>query len=204
MRSFYVEKAQLAPQSTWDPVTMTATSQFAGKVDTYLVDNAKYDPFLRQQDAQAGNQKLSYLDMTDTVRKGLLESLNYDPDEKGGDIGSKVTGVSNLMGDASTAGASTINSEATPNRVLRTKEYAKQLAESRERNAQQEREISDLKLQMQKLTDMLAGISQREAPTLVEAGPPILAIRGVVRPRRDYRSYKEPFSPGQDGKGVFR
>jgi len=78
--------------------------------------------------------------------------------------------VSNLTGDASTAGASTINSEATPNRVLRTKEYAKQLAESRERNAQQEREISDLKLQMQKLTDMLAGISQREAPHLSGSG----------------------------------
>jgi hypothetical protein len=169
MRSFYEEKAQLASQSTWDGKTMTATSHFAGKADTYLTDNARYDPFLRQQGVQESNRKMNYLDMTDTVRRGLLESLGYDPEERGGYVGSRGTGVSNLTGDA-TSGASTINSEATPNRVLRTKEYAKQLEQSRERNAQQEKEISDFKLQMQKLTDMLVNITQQGAPHLSGSG----------------------------------
>jgi hypothetical protein len=170
MRSFYVEKAQLASQSSWDPITMTATSHFAVKTDTYLLDNAKYDPFLRKQANRTNNQKMNYVDMSDTVRKGLLDSLGYNPEEKGGDVGSKVTGVSNLTGDEDTMGASTVNSEATPNRVMKTKEYAKQLADSREKNAQQAAEISELKQQMQRLTEMLAGISQQGAPHLSGSG----------------------------------
>jgi hypothetical protein len=108
--------------------------------------------------------------MTDTVRKGLLDSLSYNPVDKGGDVGSKVTGVSNLTGDGDTIGASTVNTDATPHRLLRTKEYVKQLADSRERNAQQAAEISDLKKQMQQLTQMLAGISQQGAPHLSGSG----------------------------------
>jgi hypothetical protein len=167
MRSFYIEKAQLAPQSTWDQNTLTATSLFAGKSDSYLLDNAKYDPFLRKHQPHG---ELNYVEMSDTVRKGLLESLAYNPEEKGGEVGSKVTGVSNLTGDGDTTGASTINTDATPYRLLRTKEYVKQLADSHERNAMQAAEISDLKKQMQKLTQMLAGISQQGAPHLSGSG----------------------------------
>ena len=120
MRSFYVEKAQLAPQSSWCPYTLKATSHFAGKQDTYLIDNARYDPYLRNEKT---SQTTKLLDMTDTVRKGLLLSLGYKSDEKGCDVGSRVSGVSNLTGDGETVGASTVNSEATQNRVLKTKEY---------------------------------------------------------------------------------
>jgi hypothetical protein len=167
MRSFYIEKSQLASQSTWDPITLTATSFFAGKADTYLQDNAKYDPFLRKKHTHS---ELNYVEMTDQVRKGLLESLAYDPEEKGGDVGSKVTGVSNLTGDGEASGTSTVNTDATPHRLLRTKEYVKQLADSRERNAQQAAEITDLRKQMQQLTQMLAGISQQGAPHLSGSG----------------------------------
>ena len=99
------------------------------------------------------------IDMTDTVRNGLLHSLGYKAGEKACDVGSKISGVSHLTGDAATIGASTINSEATQNRVLRTREYTKQLADSKEKNAEQASEISELKAQMQCLTDMLAEIS---------------------------------------------
>jgi hypothetical protein len=99
--------------------------------------------------------------MTDTVRKGLLHGLGYDPEVKGGEVGSKVSGVSYLTGDAETTGASTVNSEATQNRILRTREYAKQLAASHERNAVQAAEINELKAQMQRLTDMIAGSFQQ-------------------------------------------
>lgn len=45
MRSFYVEKAQLAPQSSWDDKMLTATSHFAPRTDTYLLNNTRYDPY---------------------------------------------------------------------------------------------------------------------------------------------------------------
>ena len=174
MRSFYIEKAQLASQSSWDPVTLTATSHFAAKADTYLQDNARYDPFLRKQLLAIREQKNTFVDMSDTIRKSLLKELGYDPGVKAADIGSRVSGASALTGDADTVGASTVNSEATQNRVLRAKEYAKQLADSKAQNADQAAEINKLKMQMQQLTQMLAGINQ-----LV---PPHLSGSGAARP----------------------
>jgi hypothetical protein len=64
----------------------------------------------------------------------------------------------------------------TQNRVLRTREYAKQLADSKAKNAEQATEISELKAQMQRLTDMLAGISPRQ-------GAPHLSGSRVTRPQ---------------------
>jgi hypothetical protein len=108
--------------------------------------------------------------MSDTIRKGLLGSLAYNPDEKGQEVGSKISGVLHITGDGETVGASTVNSEAEKNRVLRTKEYAKQLADSRERNAEQAAEINALKQQMQQLTAMLAGNNKQGAPHLSGSG----------------------------------
>jgi hypothetical protein len=170
MRSFYIEKAQLASQSSWDPVTLTATSHFAVKADTYLQDNARYDPYLRKKLLAGTVQKDTFVDMSDTVRKRLLKELGYDPDVKVSDIGSRVSGASALTGDGDTVGASTVNSEATQNRVLRTKEYAKQLAASKAQNAEQAAEINELKQQMQQLTQMLAGINQQVPPRLSGSG----------------------------------
>ena len=75
--------------------------------------------------------------MSDKVCKGLLKELGYNPEEKVVDVGSSIGGASALTGDAETVGASTVNSEATPNRVLKTKENTKQLADSRVHNAKQ-------------------------------------------------------------------
>jgi hypothetical protein len=174
MRSFYIEKTQLASQSSWDLSTLTAKSHFAMKSDTYLADNAKYDPYLRKK-AQNPGQGTALVDMSETVRNNLLNSLGYKSGEKAGDVGSKVSGVSHLTGDAATTGASTINSEATQNRVLRTKEYAKQLADSKEKNAEQAAQINELKTQMLRLTEMLAGISSQQ-------GAPPLSGSGATRP----------------------
>ena len=170
MRSFYIEKAQLASQSSWDPVTLTATSHFTARSDTYLQDNAHYDPFLHRQQNGKVSQERTFVNMSDTVQRSLLKELGYNPEEKGADVGSKVSGASALTGDAGTAGASTVNSEATQNRVLKTKEYTKQLADSRVQNAEQAAEINELKLQMQKLTQMLAGINQQGSPHLSGSG----------------------------------
>jgi hypothetical protein len=156
MRSFYLERAQLAAQSSWDPATLTAKSHFAMKSDTYLADNARYDPYLRKTMGSSHSQP--------------------NAGERACDVGSRVSGVSHLTGDAATTGASTVNSEATQNRVLRTREYAKQLADSKETNAAQAAEIMELKTQMQKLTEMLAGISSQQ-------GAPHLSGSGVTRPQ---------------------
>jgi hypothetical protein len=145
------------------------------KSDTYLADNARYDPFLRKSLGKTPT-KPTLIDMTDTVRKGLLDSLGYKVGEKACDVGSRVSGVSHLTGDVATAGASTVNSEATQNRVLRTKEYAKQLADAKVINVEQAAEISELKAQMQRLTEMLAGISPQQ-------GAPHLSGSGVTRPQ---------------------
>ena len=166
MRFFYAEKAQLAPQSSWDPASLTATSHFTVRLDTCLRDNARYDPFLCKQLHKKGSQQCTFVDMSDQVRKGLLKELGYNPDEKGADVGSRVSGASALTGDANTVGASTVNSEATHNRILRTKEYAKQFADSNVWNAEQAAEIHELKAQMQKLTQILADIHQPGSPHL--------------------------------------
>ena len=71
-----------------------------------------------------------------------------------------------MTGDAGTVGASTVNSEATPNRILKTREYVKQLADSRVCNVEQAARINKLKAQMQRLTQMLAGINQPGSPHL--------------------------------------
>ncbi|KAL3803357.1 hypothetical protein HJC23_009321 [Cyclotella cryptica] len=145
MRSFYIEKAQLAPQSSWDSSTLEAKSHFAGRSDTYLTDNAKYDPYLRKQLISQTEMKQTFVDMSDTVRKGLLQSLGYDPKEKGGEVGSKISGVSNLTGDCET-------------RI-------------REKNAEQAAEINTLRAQMQHLTQLIAGLSpQQGAPHLSGSG----------------------------------
>lgn len=49
-----------------------------------------------------------------------------------------------------------VNSKATANWILKMQEYAKQLADSREKNAEQAK--------IKCLTEMLAGISQQSAP----------------------------------------
>jgi hypothetical protein len=96
MRFFYIEKAQLAPQSLWDPDTITVMSHFVSQISTYIEDNARYDSYLHKRLNHTPPHK-QLLDMTDTICKGLLDSLGYTPDEKGYDVGSKISGVSNGM-----------------------------------------------------------------------------------------------------------
>jgi hypothetical protein len=80
------------------------------KMDTYLADNARYDPYFRKRLGGATSEP-TLIDMTDTVRKGLLHSLGYEAGEKACDVGSKISDVSHLTGDAATTGSSTINSK---------------------------------------------------------------------------------------------
>ena len=140
------------------------------RTDTYLTDNARYDPYLQKQLNRSAAQQINFVDMSDTICKGLLNSLGYDPEKKGCDVGSRITGASNLTGDGDMSGALTMNLEATANRDLRTREYAKQLADLHEKNAEQATEINALKAQTQQLTEMIAGLSQQGTPHLSGSG----------------------------------
>ncbi|KAL3780888.1 hypothetical protein HJC23_009934 [Cyclotella cryptica] len=138
----YIEKAQLAPQSPWDPVTLTATSHFAGKPTLF--------------------SEIMHTTTHTSVSRCCLDRSRVTR--------SRVSGASALTGDGDTTGASTVNSEATANRVLKAKDYALQLADSKARNAEQAAEINALKIQMQQLTKMLAGINQLVPPHLSGSG----------------------------------
>jgi hypothetical protein len=91
-KSTQYKKAQLVPQSTCDPITLTATSDFAPQTDKYLIDNGRYDPYLHRCMLNKQHKGNAVVDMTGTIRKGLLGSLQYNPEEKGQDIGSRITG----------------------------------------------------------------------------------------------------------------
>jgi hypothetical protein len=162
MCSFYIKKAQLAPESSWDPETLTAISHFAVKADTCLSDNAKYDPYLRTCLGKRPSHMSDLIDMLDTVCWNLLHGLGYDPTAHGCDMGSKVSGVSKLTGDGESCCGSTINTDETAHRMLRTRDCARQLAETKEQNAEQAAQLRDLREQMQRLTEPLSGSSSQQ------------------------------------------
>jgi hypothetical protein len=76
--SFYFEKAQLPDKSTWDPKTLAATSYFSIKADTWLQENAHYDPLYRGATSTTANSPATDVTyIADTVRKSLRHNLQY-------------------------------------------------------------------------------------------------------------------------------
>ena len=138
MRSFYVEKAQLAEYSTWDPISHTATSHFASRSSTYIENNAKYDPgsLISKQKRQKTSTQV--IDISTSVRAQLLKTLGVRPCETFQDVGSHVSGVSPHTGEGSMSCDSTVNSTNTANVVMKTKDFALQLAASKAKQADQE------------------------------------------------------------------
>ena len=180
MRSFDIEKASLAEHSTWDSITKTATSLFATKSSTYLEDNAKYDPQTHTDKRKRDEDTL--VEMNDNVRISLLNHLGSLP-RTAQEVDSNISNVSKHTGDGNTSCASTVNSANTANKILKTKEFALQLADSRAKQAQQESLIAQLQHQMEILkrshniaeTDLSEIESQQGAPHLSGSGvsPPI-------------------------------
>ncbi len=180
MRSFYVEKARLAEHSTWDPITKIATSLFATKSSTYLEDNAHYDP--RASPDKRKREEDTLVDMSDQVRMSLLQNLGTLP-RTPHEVDSYISKVSQHTGDGNTSCASTVNSTNTANKILKTKDFALQLADSRAKQAQQESLIAQLQNQMEELkrinnlaeTGSSASEAQQGAPHLSGSGvsPPI-------------------------------
>ena len=176
MRSFYVEKASLAEYSSWDPDTKTATSHFATKSSSYLEDNAHYDPAPSPDKRKRGNDK-PLVQISDQIRTSLLNHLGRQTDTPQ-DVNSNISNVSPHTGDGNTSCASTVNSTNTTSKILKTKDFALQLANSRAKQAQQESLIVQLQQQMEdlrQLNNTAESGTQQGAPHLSGSGasPPI-------------------------------
>ena len=192
MRSFYVEKAQLAEYSTWDPESSTATSQFASRSSTYIENNSRYDPGTPA--SQQKRQKTSgpVVDIDTSVRARLLKTLGLRSGETFMDIGSRVSGASPHTGEGDISCDSTINSTNTAQVVMKAKDFALQLAASKAkqadqdtllaqaRTAQEEQEaiIRSLRHQMETLQQTV-----NTAEIHAQQGSPHLSGSGVSPPR---------------------
>ena len=160
MRSFYEDKNLMAEHSSWDDNTLTVTPHFPVKKDTYLLDNARYDPLLRQELRIQTAPNPNVLEMADDLRKNLLTKLGYDKNRRGQDVNSTVSGVSRHTGDGISSCGSTINSENTANRFIKTRDYARQLAESKAQQAEQSLLIQQLQHQMETMIQTQADTRQ--------------------------------------------
>ena len=176
MRSFYLEKAQLAEYSTWDLLAMVATPQFTNRKETYLSTFAHYDPSHSEQTQLHHNKNVNTLEISDEIRASLIKHLG-NKQTKHDEIGSQLSGVSAHTGDSNPSTSSTVNSNNSINRVLKTKDIALQLASSRAKQAEQEHLIASLKQQMEQLhrpTDNADSQTQQGAPHLSGSGAPPL------------------------------
>ena len=167
MRSFYEDKNLMAEHSSWDDQTLRVTPHFPVKRDTYLLENARYDPILRKELKLQKNPNI--LEMADGLRKNLLSTLGYDKNIRGQDVNSTISGVSKHTSDGVSSCGSTVNSENTANRFIKTQEYAKQLAEAKAQQVDQSILIHQLQTQMEKMIQTHAA-TQQGSPHLSGSG----------------------------------
>ncbi len=107
------------------------------------------------------------------------------------DVSSNISGVSPHTGDGNNSTASTVNSNNTSNKILKTKDFALQLAESRAKQAdqaillqqsqatqsQQESIITALQQQMEELQHII-----NTAESQTQQGAPHLSGSGASSP----------------------
>ena len=150
MRSFHLEKTQLAEFSTWDHRNTTAIPQFTNRRDTYLTTFAYYDPGHAKKQSNQEDANPNLLDISDEVRASLIKHLG-NKQQSHNDVGSHISGASTHTNASDMSTSSTVNSDNSINRTLRTKDIALQLASSRAKEAEQQQIIRSLKQQMEQL-----------------------------------------------------
>ena len=87
----------MAEHSSWDDQTLKVTPHFPVKKDTYLLENARYDPILCKELKLQKDSNV--LEMADGLRRNLLSTLGYDKNIRGQDINSTISGVSKHTSD---------------------------------------------------------------------------------------------------------
>ncbi len=191
MRSFYIEKAQLAEYSTWDPIACIASSQFASRTATYIEDNARYDPGTPSVQKKRQKTSDSTIEISTAVRAQLLKTLGKT-NATLMDIGSRVSGVSPHTGDGGVLCESTVNSTNTANVVMKTKEFALQLAASKAKQADQDSLLRQAQVRQEeqeatirKLREEMEILQQFKTTAEIQAqqGAPHLSGSGVSHPQ---------------------
>jgi hypothetical protein len=145
-------------------------------------------------DRQKQTPKLSptVIDMSDQVRTNLLHSLGHKLGDTCVDVNSTITGVSPHTGDGDISCDSTVNSTNTTNKILKTKDFAIQLADSRAQLADSRMQLLDTKTKMSEQEKMIEQLQRQLeqlqqtnviAETLAQQGAPHLSGSGVSPPR---------------------
>ena len=114
------------------------------------------------------------VDISDDIRTSLLKHLGTKQTTHQ-DVGSHVSGVSAHTDASDFSNSSTVNSNNSVNRALKTKDIALQLASSRAKQAEQDHLIKSLKQQMeqlQRINDNAASHQQQGTPPLSGSGAP--------------------------------
>ena len=198
MRSFHLEKTQLAEFSTWDHRNTAAIPQFTNRRDTNLTTFAYYDHGHAKKHSNQEDTNPNLLDISDEVRASLIKHLG-NKQMSHNDVGSHISGASTHTNVSDMSTSSTVNTDNSINRTLRTKDIALQLASSQAKQAEQDHLIQSLKQQLEQLqrtSDSAASQEQQGAPPLVEAEPPPLTIPGVGRLCRDHRPKRDTILSG--------
>jgi ribosomal protein S24E len=114
--------------------------------------------------------------MRDQIRTSLINHLGRQPDTPQ-EVNSNISNISPHTGDGNTSCASTVNSTNTTNKILKTKDFALQLADSRAKQAQQEDLITQLQQQMKALKQL-----NNTAESGTQQGAPHLSGSGASPP----------------------
>ncbi len=133
------------------------------------------------------------VDISNDIRTSLLKHLGTKQTAHQ-DVGSHVSGVSAHTDASDFSNSSTVNSNNSINRALKTKDIALQLASSCAKQAEQDQLIKSLKQQMeqlQRINDNAASHQQQGTPPLVEAEPPPPTTPGEGRLCRDHRPSRD-------------
>ena len=166
MLGFYSDATGLAKHSVFDEKTWTVKNHFTTSADTWLEDNARYDP-ANKKTAGATQSPSPAILFSDEVRMDYQRQLNYKPDARCSDVGSHISGATGKSIGTSTSGGSTVNEES--NKMFHTKEMALELANTKRENAELNAKLASLESQMQRLTQAMLGQS---AATPSTPGPP--------------------------------
>lgn len=101
------------------------------------------------------------VDISTSVRARLLKTLGLRPGETFKDIGSHVSGVSPHTGEGNMSCDSTVNSTNTANVMMKTKDFALQLAASKAKQADQETLLAQARTTQEEQTAIIRTLREQ-------------------------------------------
>lgn len=133
------------------------TNHFTTNMDTWMEDNAHYDPLYKKKPCKQDAQSPVTITYSDSVRKEYIHQLNYKPGDKCDGVGSRISKATGQPIGTATLGGSRVNKDGSANKVFRTKVLALELAESKKENAELKAKLSNMDHKLELLTKALLG-----------------------------------------------